>query len=195
LDTASPTGSLVINDGAAVTTSRQVTLKIDAKDGLSGVAEMRFAVNRTDDAGFGPWVDFATTFELTLPNYQGTNYVNLQLRDHAGNIRRWIWDSIILDTTAAASVAVVSAVATPTGASYDTTAEVTDLRSPRRSAHRAIDAEARDRSPLISLAAPQALVFGSKHDKAALVAETLDSLLASEEQVIDLLEVILTDMP
>jgi hypothetical protein len=99
LDTIAPTGSIVINGGDAVTNTREVTIDLSAFDALSGVTEMRFSVNKTDDASFGDWQPFTSQKPLTLPDYPGTNYVNVHFRDAAGNIRRWVWDSITLETT------------------------------------------------------------------------------------------------
>jgi hypothetical protein len=107
LDTRAPQVTLQIDGGAHVTRSREVMLSLSALDATSGPAEMRFAVNGFSEDKWSEWQPFATTASLTLPNWQGTNYVNAQVRDRAGNIG-FAWDSIILDTRSAAVDALLS---------------------------------------------------------------------------------------
>ncbi len=106
-DSVAPDGSVVVNGGESLTNSQIVTVDVTATDDLLGVADVRFAVNKTADTDFGEWQPFEPTdgtetasFEVKLPSHQGTNWVNAQIRDHAGNIRRWMYDSIVLDTVA-----------------------------------------------------------------------------------------------
>jgi WD40 repeat protein len=88
LDKTSPTGSLTINDGAATTTSTRVTLKIQANDPLSGVAEMRFS---NDGRTWSDWEGFQSTRSWDLTRFGGSSSygpktVYAQVRDRAGNV-------------------------------------------------------------------------------------------------------------
>jgi WD40 repeat protein len=89
IDKTPPTGSLTINDGAATTGSNYVTLKIQANDPLSGVAEMRFS---NDGRTWSDWESFRSTrYDWDLARYGGVNQmgpktVYAQLRDRAGNV-------------------------------------------------------------------------------------------------------------
>jgi hypothetical protein len=114
----------VINGGDAYTNSRLVTIDLTASDNLSGVSEMRFAINRTDDASFSQWQPFTPQSTLVLPNYPGPNYVNVHLRDRAGNIRRWIWDSIVLVSPSSAAAAETATLSRPDHVSLLATATV-----------------------------------------------------------------------
>jgi WD40 repeat protein len=90
IDKTPPTGSLTINDGAATTGSTIVTLKIQANDPLSGVAEMRFS---NDGRTWSDWESFGSTrsyWDLARyggsVNQAGPKTVYAQLRDRAGNV-------------------------------------------------------------------------------------------------------------
>jgi parallel beta-helix repeat protein len=88
IDKTPPTGSLTINDGAATTGSTQVTLKIQANDPLSGVAEMRFS---NDGRTWSDWESFQSTRSWDLTRFGGSSSsgpktVYAQVRDRAGNV-------------------------------------------------------------------------------------------------------------
>jgi WD40 repeat protein len=88
IDKTPPTGSLTINDGAATTSSTRVTLKIQANDNLSGVAEMRFS---NDGRTWSDWESFQSTRSWDLTRFGGSSPYGLktvyaQLRDRAGNV-------------------------------------------------------------------------------------------------------------
>ena len=97
-DTSPPTGTVVINGGAAATNSRTVTLTLSATDDLSAVAQMRFS---NTGSSFSTAEAYATTKTWTLSSTAGTKTVYVQFKDAAGN---WstqpITDTIVLDTTA-----------------------------------------------------------------------------------------------
>jgi hypothetical protein len=99
LDTAPPTGTILIANGSAYTTTRTVTLNLTATDNYSGVALMRFSENM---GTWSSWVSFAKTYTYTLttPN-DGTKSVDVQFQDYANNnSTMWvIYDYIYLDTT------------------------------------------------------------------------------------------------
>jgi parallel beta-helix repeat protein len=88
IDKTPPTGSLTINDGAATTSSTRVTLKIQANDPLSGVAEMRFS---NDGRTWSDWEGFQSTRSWDLTRFGGSSSSGLktvyaQVRDRAGNV-------------------------------------------------------------------------------------------------------------
>jgi WD40 repeat protein len=88
LDKTPPAGTLTINDGAAVTTSTSVTLRIQASDNLSGVAAMRFSNDRKT---WSDWESFRSTCSWDLTTFggsssRGAKTVFCQLRDQAGNV-------------------------------------------------------------------------------------------------------------
>jgi WD40 repeat protein len=103
LDKTPPTGSLTINDGAATTGSTIVTLKIQANDNLSGVAEMRFS---NDGRTWSDWESFRSTrsnWDLARyggsVNQRGPKTVYAQLRDRAGNVSQTFSATIRLIAT------------------------------------------------------------------------------------------------
>jgi WD40 repeat protein len=88
IDKTPPTGSLTINDGAATTGSTIVTLKIQANDNLSGVAEMRFS---NDGRTWSDWEGFQSTRSWDLTRFGGSSLlgpktVYAQVRDRAGHV-------------------------------------------------------------------------------------------------------------
>lgn len=118
LDQTAPTGSLVIDGGAAFATSASVTLGITGSDALSGVASMRFGDGTM--AG-GSWETFAVTRNWTLPGDEGSKTVALELQDAAGNVSTaQITDSIVLDRAAP-----TLGVSIAGGAPYSTPPDVT----------------------------------------------------------------------
>ncbi len=83
LDTAQPTGGIVINNGASITTSRSVTLGLTWSDGTgSGVTRMRFS---DDGAHWTAWEPSMSPRAYTLPLPNGYHTVRVQYRDGAGN--------------------------------------------------------------------------------------------------------------
>ncbi|MBI1977613.1 MAG: Ig-like domain repeat protein, partial [Candidatus Omnitrophica bacterium] len=96
LDTALPTGSILINNGDPSTTNPIVTLTLTAVDSTSGIDQMRFSV----DSGttWSAWEPFAQTKSLTLASGSGTKTVQYQLKDKAQNISLILSDTIELQT-------------------------------------------------------------------------------------------------
>lgn len=96
LDTLAPTiSSFSINDGAAVTTSRTVTLKITSADaaamkiwGIDGVANEASAT----------WETFAATKDVTLTSGDGNKTVYIKVRDSVYNESSASSDTITLST-------------------------------------------------------------------------------------------------
>jgi hypothetical protein len=83
VDTIPPTGSIIINGGAATTTSRNVSLGLTWNDGTgSGVAKMRFS---NDGSHWGAWEMPVVPKPYTLPSSTPAYYtVRVQYLD-AGN--------------------------------------------------------------------------------------------------------------
>ena len=97
-DTSPPTGTVVINGGAAATNSRTVTLTLSATDALSaGDSDALLQYGKLVLDGRG----VRATKTWTAVVRAGTKTVYVQFKDAAGN---WsslpITDTIVLDTTA-----------------------------------------------------------------------------------------------
>jgi hypothetical protein len=97
VDNQAPTGTVVINNGAAATNSTAVTLNLSAVDSEGAVTQMRFSNN---GATFNTAVAYATTASWTLTKGAGTKTVFAQFKDAAGNWSAAATDTIVLDTTA-----------------------------------------------------------------------------------------------
>lgn len=97
VDNEAPTGTIVINGGAAATNSTTATLALTATDAVTSVTQMRFSNNGTS---FSTAEVFAPTKTWTLSSGAGTKTVYVQFRDAAGNWSTAVNDNIVLDTTA-----------------------------------------------------------------------------------------------
>ena len=97
VDNQAPTGTVVINNGAAATNVRPVTLNLSALDAQGAVTQMRFSNTGTS---FNAAVAYAVTAPWTLTTGAGTKTVYAQFRDAAGNWSTSATDTIVLDTTA-----------------------------------------------------------------------------------------------
>ena len=96
-DGTPPTGTLVINGGAAFTNSTSVSLTLSATDSGSGVTQMQFS---NDDAAWSGSEDYAGSKSWTLTAGDGAKTVYVQYRDAQGNVSTGtISDSITLDLT------------------------------------------------------------------------------------------------
>ncbi len=91
LDRVRPTGSVVINGGAATTASTSVTLTFSATDAATSVTDMRW---RWSNAAWGPWVAYAATANATITGGFGNKTVQVQYRDAAGNASSTYNDAI-----------------------------------------------------------------------------------------------------
>ncbi len=96
-DATAPTGSIIINSGAAFTKTAAVAITVSASDALSGVSQMRFS---NDGSDWSAWESYAGVKSWTLSSGDGTKTVYAQFRDNAGNWSSWVADQIGLDTTA-----------------------------------------------------------------------------------------------
>jgi len=93
LDSVKPTVSMTLNGGVAVSESRDVALHLDASDSGSGIARYRYAINGSDPSKYTAWMDFQADSQIRLPNWKGTNWVMVEVQDHAGN-SRWAWGTV-----------------------------------------------------------------------------------------------------
>jgi chitodextrinase len=82
VDNALPSGTVVINGGAAATSSQNATLGLSASDATSGVTQMRFSSTGTS---YSAAETYATTKAWTLTAGAGTKTVYAQFKDAAGN--------------------------------------------------------------------------------------------------------------
>jgi len=105
VDNQAPSGSIVINGGAAATASRSATLTLSAVDNAGTVSQMRFSNTGTS---FSTAEASATTKAWTLTTGAGTKTVYVQFKDTIGNWSASFADTIILDTTAPTISAVSS---------------------------------------------------------------------------------------
>ncbi len=90
VDNSGPAGSVVINGGAAFTTSRSVILTLAASDG-AGVTLMRI---RNSGEAFGAWEAFAASKSWMLTEGGGAKTVLVQYQDGLGNISPEYSDAI-----------------------------------------------------------------------------------------------------
>ena len=105
VDTQPPTGSVVINGGAAATASPTVTLTLSATDAQGPVTQMRFSNSGTS---WSTAEAYATTKTWTLTSGAGTKTVYVQFQDAAGNWSGAFTDTIVYDATAPAISAVAA---------------------------------------------------------------------------------------
>ncbi len=84
LDTTPPHSlSIIINNGASKTSSRIVTLELNALDDESGVSWISFSL---DGNTWSDWEPFTNTKSYTLSSGDGTKTVYFKVKDSAGNV-------------------------------------------------------------------------------------------------------------
>jgi hypothetical protein len=98
LDTVSPTGSIMVNDGEAFTTSASVSLMLNAADTVSGVYRVRYSNDGLWDTE--DWESYSSTKSWTLSSGNGVKTVYYQVRDNAGLNSSTFSDTITLSTLA-----------------------------------------------------------------------------------------------
>jgi hypothetical protein len=97
LDTTRPTGTVSINDGAASTATRAVTLTLSATDNSGPVSSMQFS---NDGIIWSAWENYAPAKDWTLSAALGTKRVLARFKDAAGNISAAAVDTITLTAAA-----------------------------------------------------------------------------------------------
>ncbi len=93
-DTTAPTGSVVINGGAASTTSRNVTLALTAADAQTGIQGVKISTDGSLDTE--PVQPFSATRTVTLPAGTGTKTVLVRFYNRAGMPSLEVSDTISL---------------------------------------------------------------------------------------------------
>jgi len=97
IDKTAPSGSVIISNGDAYTSSTSVTLTLTYGDATSGVSQVRYSNDGVWDTE--PWESPSTTKPWILTAGDGTKTVYYQVRDNAGLVSPSYQDTIILDTT------------------------------------------------------------------------------------------------
>jgi hypothetical protein len=96
LDTLAPViSAFTINDGASVTTSTTVTLKITSDDATSMKI---WGINGVANEASATWETFAPTKQVTLTSGDGTKTVYIKVRDSVYNESATSSDTITLST-------------------------------------------------------------------------------------------------
>lgn len=100
LDTLAPSGlSLVINDGAAYTTSAAVALKIAVEDAdTTGYQVKIWGINGAEKEADASWQTFAATKNVNLTAGNGLKTIYIKVRDDVGNESAAASDTITLNT-------------------------------------------------------------------------------------------------
>lgn len=93
LDATPPSGSVVINGGAASTNSTSVALTLSASDNISGVSQMRFS---NDNVTWSIWEPLTATKSWNLSSADSMA-IYVQLMDAAGNVSIIYSDTILMD--------------------------------------------------------------------------------------------------
>ena len=92
LDTAKPTCSVSINDGAPVMASTEATVKVTYQD-AGGVSTMQFS---SDNSTWTSWEPAKTSKYLVFPSGEGEKTVWARVKDKAGNVSANCSDTINL---------------------------------------------------------------------------------------------------
>jgi hypothetical protein len=93
-DTTPPTGSALINGGAASTTARRVRLRLAAADDQTGANGVQISVDGRLDSE--PMRAFSARRDITLPAGSGTKTVLVRYRNRAGMLSQTVRDTIRL---------------------------------------------------------------------------------------------------
>ena len=101
IDHTLPSGSVLINGGAATTTTRSVTLTLNASDAGTGVTQMIISNNGIP---WTSWIPYVPTYDLILPAGDGGKTVYVQYADAAGNQSPVYQDTILLQSSTAAAI-------------------------------------------------------------------------------------------
>ena len=96
LDTTAPTGSIIINGGAATTNTRSVTLSLTYSDTTSGVYQVRYG---NTGEPWSAWQAPSATKAWTLTAGAGLKTVWYQIMDNAGLVSTMYSDDITLTST------------------------------------------------------------------------------------------------
>ncbi|MEK7812992.1 MAG: hypothetical protein AAB296_04460, partial [Candidatus Desantisbacteria bacterium] len=95
-DDNSPTGTITINNGAALTNAREVYLNLSYEDSMSGVDVISLREGTTT---WGAWESAVTTKKLSLSSGDGDKTVYYRIKDKSGRVSAEYLDTITLDTS------------------------------------------------------------------------------------------------
>jgi hypothetical protein len=103
VDITAPTlTSIVLNTAAGYTNSTTVTATISA----TAESGMQMSFYDYNPAGWKAWEAYSSTKTIVLPAGEGTKYVYVKTRDSLGNESAYVYDTIVLDQTAPASLSL-----------------------------------------------------------------------------------------
>jgi hypothetical protein len=97
-DSRGPAGSVLINNGAASTNTRNVTLNLSASDADTGVNAYRYSFTSAANLSSQPWLSYTSTKAATLPANAGAKTVWVQYRNNAFGPSAVYTDTINLNT-------------------------------------------------------------------------------------------------
>lgn len=97
LDSTAPTGTLLINSGAATTLKPQVTLTLSASD-VTSPTGIQMLVSNTNSCATGTWQPLQTSLSWTLLPGLGKRTVYVCYRDAIGNVSTVFSDDIGVNT-------------------------------------------------------------------------------------------------
>lgn len=127
LETASPNGSIQINNGGTSTSTTLVTLNVNATDSLSGINQIRFSNDGVWDQV--PWEQYTNSpVSWALTSGDGTKTVYCQIEDKAGVITTFN-SSINFSTPYLTSIVSPSTTPTPTPVPSNSPAPITSPTS------------------------------------------------------------------
>jgi len=178
LDSTPPTGSIVINAGAAMTTSPYVTLTLIASDAVSGLD--RILISNQELTGYveEPFVGQRELWKLNL--MRGTQTVYVKFKDKAGNVSAAVSDQIELGLLAPETVLTSG----PAGYTPDHTAAFTFMCPEGDCVFSyAVDGDDWSQWSSASSVAPANLAFGNHYFrvKAAKEVNGIDGIQPDEE--------------
>lgn len=125
VDVTSPSGTIVVNQGAAYVTSTSVTLTLTCSDSVSGIDKVRCSNDGVWDAE--PWEEPEPTKAWTLVPGDGSKSIYYQVRDKANLESNTYSCTIILDTTLpTGSIVINNGAVNTTSASVDLTLSAND---------------------------------------------------------------------
>ncbi|MFH1255825.1 MAG: LamG-like jellyroll fold domain-containing protein [Candidatus Diapherotrites archaeon] len=101
-DTAAPTGTIIIENGAASTNDSTPLLSLSASDAASGVTEMQFSCNASSWSGWVPYATSYSAFNIYTTSYgcslsDGLRRIYVRFRDKVGNVGPSASDLILVD--------------------------------------------------------------------------------------------------
>jgi hypothetical protein len=105
LDQTPPSVEIVIAGGADWVNTARVDVELPFSDAVSGVSHLRL---RNGEEDFGPWFEAADLVSFDLLPGDGPKAVEVQAKDHAGNLSEVSADAVGLDQTPPSGSIVVA---------------------------------------------------------------------------------------